>query len=106
VHPGPPRQQFGGSPWPPQRAAARPEDAAVATFPGQVVPLDSLFGLGSNTPLDLLKIIRLGRFHRMTHGAKFLFGGKILRVVLIIFAWLLVTHWNAAQRVATALPPA
>ena len=69
-----------------------------------MLPLDSIFGLGSNTPLDLLKIIRLGRFHRMTHGARF--SGKILKVVLIIFAWLLVTHWNAAQRVATALPPA
>ena len=40
-----------------------------------------LLGVNSNTPLELLKLVRLVRIRRLTDNAKVLFGGKILKVV-------------------------
>ena len=47
------------------------------------------------TALPLMKTVRLLRLRRLMKNTKLLAGGNVLRVLIILFAWLLITHWLA-----------
>ena len=47
------------------------------------------------TFLPLMKTVRLLRLRRLMQNTKLLAGGNVLRVLIILFVWLLITHWLA-----------
>ncbi|KAL1520748.1 hypothetical protein AB1Y20_022314 [Prymnesium parvum] len=57
------------------------------------VPLDNIFA--GAKPLKLVKTIRLLRIKRLMMKLQGQAGGQILRVIVVVGLWLLVTHWFA-----------
>ena len=52
--------------------------------------------------LKLIKTVRLLRLRRLLAHTKLMAGGNVLRVVLILWFWLLVAHWFACAFFALA----
>ena len=56
-----------------------------------------LVSLGGLDAMSLIKTIRLLRLRRLLAHTKLLAGDNVLRVLVIIWVWLLIMHWNACM---------